>query len=247
MTDSALREGAVEGVALDYPSAEILLRVTTDIERKYRIHACRKEPWTVDWLDRYVQPDDVLYDIGANVGAFTLIAAVARKARVVAFEPGFANYGRLCENIQLNGCNGAVVTFPLPLAESNGMTTLLYRSMEVGQSRHTLKQGWHFGQSTKEGRVAQPMSTVTLDTARTLFGWPDPTHIKLDVDGAELRVLAGATATLRLPALRSLMIEADQTLWPQIRELVTESGFHLNAAVDRGDAPTYALFERTAG
>jgi FkbM family methyltransferase len=139
-----------------------------------------------------------------------------------------------------------VVTFPLPLAESNGMTTLLYRSMEVGQSRHSLKKDWHFGQSTKEGRVAQPMSTITLDTARTLFGWPDPSHIKLDVDGAELRVLTGAAATLRLPSLRSLMVEADQALWPQIRELVTEAGFRLNTAVDRGDAPTYALFERTA-
>jgi FkbM family methyltransferase len=244
MSDSATPADARERVALDYPSARIFMFVTTEVERKYRISACRKEPWTVEWLDGAVQAGDVLYDIGANVGAFSLIAAAGRGARVVAFEPSYANYGRLCENIQLNGQSSTVVAFPLPLAEADGMTTLLYRSMEVGQSRHTLKLGWHFGQGPKDGRVEQPMCTIALDTARTLFGWPDPSHIKLDVDGAELRVLTGAARTLRLPALRSLMIEVRLDLWPQVRDVVTGAGFHVSRTVDRGEAPMYALFER---
>lgn len=244
MNDPTAAAGSLDRVALDYPSADILLHVTTEVERKYRIHACRKEPWTVDWLDRFVQPGEVLYDIGANVGAFTLIAAVGRGARVVAFEPSYANYARLCENIQLNGCGGAVVAFPLPLAEANGMTSLLYRSVEVGQSRHSLKTGWHFGQGTREGRVEQPMCTISLDTARGQFGWPAPAHIKLDVDGAELRVLHGAADTLRLPALRTLMAEVRLDLWLEVRDFVTAAGFHVGSTIDRGDAPMYALFER---
>ena len=116
MSDATVSTPVSERVQLDYPSADIWLHVTTEVERKYRVHACRKEPWTVEWLDGCVQPGDVLYDIGANVGAFTLIAAVGRGARAVAFEPSYANYGRLCENLHLNGCDGAVVPFPLPLA-----------------------------------------------------------------------------------------------------------------------------------
>ena len=244
MSDAAPPADTRERVALDYPSAEIYLYVTTTVERKYRVNACRKEPWTVEWLDRCVQAGDVLYDVGANVGAFTFIAAVGRGARVIAFEPGHATYSRLCENIQLNGCGSAVLAFPLPLAEADGMTTLLYRSMEVGQSRHSLKSGWHFGQGTKEGRVEQPMCTIALDTARRVFGWPDPAHIKLDVDGAEVRVLTGAAETLRLPTLRSLMIEVRLDLWPEVREVVTSAGFQVTNTVDRGEAPMYALFER---
>lgn len=244
MSDSATPHNPHERAALDYPAAEILIHVTTDVERKYRVAPCQKEPWTVEWLDRCVQPGDVLYDIGANIGAFSLIAAVGRGARVVAFEPSHANYNRLCENIELNGCAGAVVAFPLPLAEANGMATLLYRDMTVGQSRHVLKRGWRFGKGTAEGRVEQPMSTMTLDTARTLFNWPAPGHIKLDVDGAEVRVLAGAAATLALPALKSLMIEVRLDLWPTVQTMVTEAGFRVSRTVDRGEAPMYALFER---
>ena len=244
MSDSARSIDPHERGALDYPAAAIFIHVTTEIERKYRVAPCQKEPWTVEWLDRSVQPGDVLYDIGANIGAFSLIAAVGRGARVVAFEPSHANYNRLCENIELNGCGNAVNAFPLPLAEANGMTTLLYRDMTVGQSRHVLKTGWHFGKGTAEGRVEQPICTIALDTARTLFNWPDPAHIKLDVDGVELRVLAGAEATLALPSLRSLMIEVRLDLWPKVQTLVTEAGFRVSRTIDRGEAPMYALFER---
>ncbi|MGE0393689.1 MAG: FkbM family methyltransferase [Vicinamibacterales bacterium] len=244
MSDSATPIDPRERVALDYPAAEIFIRVTTEFERKYRIAPCQKEPWTVEWLDGSVQPGDVFYDIGANIGAFSLIAAVGRGARVVACEPSHANYNRLCENIELNSCGAAIVAFPLPLAETNGMTALLYRDMTVGQSRHVLKTGWHFGKGAAEGRVEQPMSTITLDTARTLFKWPDPAHIKLDVDGVELRVLAGATATLGLPSLRSLMIEVRVDLWPKVKKVVTDAGLRVSRTVDRGDAPMYALFER---
>lgn len=244
MSDATVSTPVSERVQLDYPSADIWLHVTTEVERKYRVHACRKEPWTVEWLDGFVQAGDVLYDIGANVGAFTLIAAVGRGARAVAFEPSYATYGRLCENLQLNGCNAVVVPFPLPLADADGMTSLLYRSIEVGQSRHSLKTGWRFGQETKEGRYEQPMCTIRLDTARALFGWPEPNHVKLDVDGAELRVLKGAAETLRLPALRSLMAEVKLDLWDDVRDFVTAAGFRVARTVDRGEAPMYALFDR---
>ena len=215
MSDATVSTPVSERVQLDYPSADIWLHVTTEVERKYRVHACRKEPWTV-----------------------------GRGARAVAFEPSYATYGRLCENLQLNGCNAVVVPFPLPLADADGMTSLLYRSIEVGQSRHSLKTGWRFGQETKEGRYEQPMCTIRLDTARALFGWPEPNHVKLDVDGAELRVLKGAAETLRLPALRSLMAEVKLDLWDDVRDFVTAAGFRVARTVDRGEAPMYALFDR---
>src|SRR6185503_20835907 len=62
-------------VRLDFAPSEILLYVTGEPERRWRAKSCAKEPWTVEWLLQDVRRGDVLYDIGANVGTFSLIAA----------------------------------------------------------------------------------------------------------------------------------------------------------------------------
>ena len=59
------------------------------------------EPETIRWLDGLPE-GEVLWDIGANVGAFTVYGAVKRKLRVVAFEPGAASFATLTKNIELN-------------------------------------------------------------------------------------------------------------------------------------------------
>jgi len=136
----------------------------------------------------------VLYDIGANVGAFSLIAALDRGASVVAFEPGYATFARLCENIQLNGCADAIVPIPLPLGEETGLTTFFYRSLEPGQSRHALGAG--ADTPAPSTPYAQPMCVTTLDRAVADFKLPAPHHLKTDVDGAEAAVLEGAAELL---------------------------------------------------
>src|SRR5688572_14716010 len=59
---------------LDYDRADIYLRVTSKVEG-FRIHACAKEPFTIEWIHGQLRAGDVLYDIGANVGAYSLVAA----------------------------------------------------------------------------------------------------------------------------------------------------------------------------
>src|SRR6516225_6093965 len=57
-----------------------------------------KEPDTIRWIDSF-EPNDVFWDIGANVGVFSLYAA-RRKVRVLAFEPSAGNYMILCRNVE---------------------------------------------------------------------------------------------------------------------------------------------------
>ena len=61
-------------------------------------HIFRKEPITITWMDN-MQAGDVVIDIGANVGMYSLMSAVSRSARVYAFEPESSNYNLLCQNI----------------------------------------------------------------------------------------------------------------------------------------------------
>jgi FkbM family methyltransferase len=233
-------------VRLDYRDADIWIRATSKMERRYRARSCQKEPWTVQWLEEHVQSGEVVYDIGANVGTFTLIAAIARGACVVAFEPGYANFARLCENISLNGCSNRIVPIPLPLSDTNGLVRFVYRDVEPGHSRHRMdSQPWWSDQRPID-HVDQAMCAVRLDDARAQFTLPPPAHIKLDVDGAELRVLRGALDTLRLGTLRSVLIEVDRKLWTKVDPLLAGCGFELRTEVSREQGPIYAVFVRAA-
>jgi FkbM family methyltransferase len=235
--------GEVAPVRLDYPHHDIWLRATSETERKWRARACAKEPWTVRWLEEQVGHGDVFYDIGANVGAFSLIAAIARSASVVAFEPGYATFARLCENIQLNGCSETIVPVPLPLSDAAALTAFTYRSLEPGQSRHVL------GDSPEGTPYKQPMCAITLDAALAQFSLPLPNHLKIDVDGAELRVLAGASAVLRGSQLRTILIESEAAAWDALASELGNAGFALDVRHERPEkagAPLYAVWSRRA-
>jgi hypothetical protein len=66
-----------------------------------------KEPDTIEWIASFA-PDEVLADIGANVGMYTIWAAKTRGTRVFAFEPEAQNYALLNCNIHANGLDQAV-------------------------------------------------------------------------------------------------------------------------------------------
>ena len=232
-------------VRLDYPDHDIWLRATSATERRWRARACAKEPWTVRWIQEHVHRGDVFYDIGANVGAFSLIAAVGRGATVVAFEPGYATFARLCENIQLNACGPAIVPVPLPLSDATGLLSFTYRSLEPGQSRHAL--GEKPGEAAAATPYAQPVCATTLDRAVLDFDLPAPHHLKIDVDGSELRVLKGAKTVLQGPSLRTILIESGSDVWEALAVTLQTSGFALRMRHDRTEkrgAPLYTLWTR---
>ena len=78
---------------------------------KYRAETLlTKEPYTIEWIDGF-QPDDVLLDIGANIGAYTIYAAAVRGLRVIAIEPSTENFANLCRNIRENNVGHLVYPF----------------------------------------------------------------------------------------------------------------------------------------
>ena len=197
-----------------YEGAKLHILVSTDAEQKWRRDPGKKEPWTVAWLNREVNSGDVLYDIGANVGVFSLIGAanLGDAGTVVAFEPGYNTFARLCENIQLNRFAGRIVPVPLPLSDKAGLQPFRYNSMEPGQSQHRFAtENWTPGSATAltQGRW-QPMLAAPLDLVVSTFGLPRRTLMKIVVDGVEDRLLTGAAEVLRDPGLRSVLIEVDQ-------------------------------------
>ena len=230
-----------------YDKAPLFILAETHAEREWRLDPGLKEPWTVAWLDENVRPGDVVYDIGANVGVFSLIAAanLGGDGTVVAFEPGYATFGRLCENIRLNNFTRTIVPVPVPLSHQSGLQRFRYKSMEPGQSRHRFSaKAWD--PSGKIKSTDQPMLAISLDQVVRDFGVPPPTLIKLDVDGAETLVLRGGSKTIRHPALRSIIAEIDPECEEAVLSILSQSGLTL---VDRHkrkkkSGPWYGVFRR---
>jgi len=232
---------------LDYEHADIHLRVTNKTEM-FRVKACAKEPFTIDWIHNQIGNGDVLFDIGANVGAYSMIAAKRRGggARVYAFEPSYVNAATLSANIALNDLAERVTPIPVALAATTGMTTLNLRSLDAGSARHGLGD-----RMPDDSNVAfrQPVMTFRLDDVIEHFGIPVPNHIKLDVDGGELDVLAGAARTLSCAALRSILVEVAVDASAAVTQAIECHGLRLvsrffvtNSA--GGHSVWYGLFER---
>ena len=156
---------------LDYEGAEILLGVPSK-SAQARLRGCAKEPWTVQWIEDWIRPDEVLYDIGANVGAYSLVAALspAVRARVVALEPGYPTFAALSDNVVRNGAQDRVTALPVALGRSTTLEILHLRTLDAGAALHTL--GGHEGPSGAAYR--QPVMTFRLDDLVERFGAAGP-------------------------------------------------------------------------
>jgi FkbM family methyltransferase len=137
---------------------------------------------------RSLEPADVFYDVGANVGMYTCFVASELGAdRTIAFEPHKGNANRLMENLRHNGLDARVV--PVALSDTKGTVDLEIAGEQVGEGKHAIA-------------TDDKMQTVNVDANRgdgliDCCNLPEPTVLKIDVEGAELAALDGLRSTLR--------------------------------------------------
>lgn len=173
-----------------------------------------KEPTTIAWLDA-MGPDDVLVDIGANVGMYSIYAAVLRGCQVISFEPSALNYAELNKNIQLNKIAARATAFCCAMTdEPVKLDTLYLSAFSPAHAHNDFGENRWSGPVTKLARSAkarprQGCVGFSLDYLVETGQIPTPTHIKIDVDGLEHRVMAGLTRTLDRPELKSVLVETD--------------------------------------
>ena len=170
------------------------------------------EPAVQAALQERLRPGDVLYDIGANVGFFTVLAArlVGPGGRVVAFEPLPENVAALNHNIALNQLDNVTVidaavgaatgTAGLVLADEPTWARLSPRAGEAGSAppaRETNGRAGGSGAPAAPSPAAIEVRLVSVDELLAAGALPPPTLVKIDVEGAELEVVRGMRATLR--------------------------------------------------
>lgn len=181
-------------------------RISVGVRSALELWRCRtydtKEPETLDWIDGFA-PSDVLFDIGANIGLYSLYAG-KRGVRVYSFEPEGQNYAGLANNCLSNKLSN-VTPYCMALAEREHFDLLFVTSTNPGDSQHNL--GVANPVFRRECSGTQGIFASTLDRLCFEHGFPIPQHIKIDVDGLEDRILDGGERVLSHPAFRSLLIE----------------------------------------
>lgn len=124
-------------------------------------------------FERTVKPEDVIYDIGANVGYYTLSAAAAApRGRVIAFEPLPRNLAYLRKHVEMNRLTNVEI-IAAAVSDTEGTATF--------------DDSWNhaMGRLSDKGRLA--VRTVAIDA----FDLPPPKVVKMDIEGGEVAALRG--------------------------------------------------------
>lgn len=182
------------------------------------IHGCWLGIYEADkqrQLAALVKPGMVAWDIGANAGFYTLALSrlVGGGGRVYAFEPLGENVANLLGHMDMNRCDN-VTLFQLALSNADGLA-----SFQTGQSNAT-------GRLSESANYRVPTATVDrlIDQGQALA----PDIVKMDVEGAESRVLEGARELLRMGRTTWLIALHGADQRAAVGRLLTEHGYAIH-------------------
>ena len=165
------------------------------------------EKSTVSWIKNYINAEDVVLDIGANVGAYSLlIAKKLESGMVYAAEPEAGNFYRLNLNVRINRLSQEVIPVCIAFGNETKLGIFYLSDLQFGAACHALDIPKTEGISF-EPKYQQGIFAMRLDDWVELPSVNFPNHIKIDVDGLEKSIIQGGYNTLRDSRLKTLLIE----------------------------------------
>jgi len=177
------------------------------------IHERSVETLLVD----YLKPGNVFYDIGANVGYFSLLAAelCGPEGHVYAIDPTPNNIKIIRHNLDTNGISHYTL---IEKAVSN----------QSGSGKLTVLDGTKAYLATGDDDAAIPIEMIALDDLSRQQR--PPNVVKIDVEGAESRVIEGATETLkRAPGLTLIIEVHDEANDQRVRALLQDADYQITS------------------
>jgi FkbM family methyltransferase len=163
----------------------------------------------MSFLIHYLRTDDLFFDVGANVGSYTLLAAFVSNAQVVSVEPSPTTAKVLRSNLALNHAAPRVEVKEFAVASSKGFARF---SRCLDSVNHVVAASENIAD----------VITVATTTIDDLASDRVPALIKLDIEGHEEEALRGASKTLADTSLNAVLIELDS---PFVRDTMSAHGF----------------------
>ena len=204
---------------IDY-KRKLLIACDNLRELETRANSCKKEPELINWLEiNNNKEKQILWDIGSNVGAYSLVAATMGY-KVLSFEPAYQNYFKLHENISLNKLDEQIEAFCISFGDKLQTGNFNIFDTSFGTSKGNYNADNYYQLNLK--KISQKKTLVfSIDSFIKIFNLPEPSLIKIDVDGGEFEILKGAATLLEHgKSLKSLLVEFDEDEY-SINELET--------------------------
>lgn len=200
----------------------------TFIERK-RVENLTSEEKILSDVLSHITKDDIFYDIGANIGIYSmLIADKIGDNNVIAVEPHPKNVKRLHENANLNSYNDMII-LDYGFFDTNDVNSIRQTNPKAGEGKHHI----HTGSGTMNVNIAKGDDVISEHNI------PQPTVMKIDVEGAEYRVLCGLRDTLSSVQCMYIEYHHDRTTKygdsiNDILDILNEANFSIDKLGTRG-------------
>lgn len=239
-----IREKLQVVLPLTYQKRNIRINVNSKYEWGMRVHSAEREPDTVKWIETVVTKGSVFYDIGANVGTYSLIAALNKDKdiKIYSFEPSFTNFYQLAKNISVNNCEECIFPLNIAVSELSSVDYFNYNSLETGTAVHAFGEPIDSQGEKFTPVMRQLLFSLSIDELVYKYNIPIPNHLKIDVDGIEEKILVGASKVLESEQVKSVLIEINESdNEKKIIELMESKGlkFVSKRVVDNGIAGNY--------
>ena len=195
-----------------------------------------KEPETLSWMDNF-QPHNskkiVFWDIGANIGLYSIYAAAKFKdIEIISFEPSTSNTRTLSRNISINNFESKISIFPLALSDKENIISYFNETTfsEGGSISNFNSNIDYRGEIVKENQIKNKYNLFGTSIDNLILNkiLKVPNYIKIDVDGIEHFILKGAENLLKNQNLKELFIEMNPTYVKQyefINNIMEENNF----------------------
>ena len=177
-------------VVVGTPRGRLRFRCGSAMSARHAIGFLDHEPDTRWWIETHIRSGECLWDVGANVGLYTLYACAGPGVRAVSFEPVAGTFAHLAHNIGLNGFGERATALCLALSDATGLQPLYLASTEPGTAMHALAKPENM-RGKFESAGVQLVAAFRGDELIRELEVPPPDHVKIDVDGHELKVLQG--------------------------------------------------------
>ena len=180
-----------------------------------------KEPETISWINEF-KDRSIFWDIGANVGLYSIYAASKReRIKVFSFEPSSSNLRTLSRNISINNLQNKINIVPFALSKNKNKFLLLKESsFNEGGALNSFGVNYNFSGKKFFSKNSYNTFGTSLDNLIKLKILKVPNYIKIDVDGIEDLILAGAKNLLLNKKIKSILIEINDKFKVQKKEIL---------------------------
>ena len=190
-----------------------------------------KEPETLEWIEEFGSNGAVLYDIGANIGLYSIYHSVLNKGNVIAFEPSFFNLKLLAKNININSTQDFITVITTPLTSHNSTNNFKYEDDTEGGALSAFGVDFRYDGKDFNSNLSVKVIGSSLDSLienKTIEDLPN--LVKIDVDGIEHLILSGAVNTLKNKNCMSVLVEVNEDFLEQsieVKRILEDCGFVL--------------------